>query len=123
MARPVRTAPAAVVARDAALRRLRRVRRALAAGTVLLAVALAVLASRGFSGHAAAATHVLTTPTKTHALRRTAANHRSTARPASSRKRHASGKRLSQPSAPPAAAHTTPGPTPPPAPVVTGGGS
>jgi hypothetical protein len=119
MPRPVRTPPA-VVARDAALRRLRRVRRALATGTVLLALALAVLAGRGFSGHAAAATHVVITPiTKTDAARRTGTSHRSAARPASSRNLKRSEKRLSKPSAPPVSAQTTP--TTAPAPVVSGG--
>jgi hypothetical protein len=113
--------PPAVAARDAALRRLRRVRRAIATGTGLLAVALTVLASRGFPGHTpTAAAHAAGTPdTKTHALRRPATDHRLAARPATSGNRHRSRKRLAQPAAPPATAQTTT--TTAPAPVVSGG--
>jgi hypothetical protein len=120
MARALATRPA-VVARDAALRRLRRVRRAIATGTGLLAVVLTVLASRGFPGHTStAAAHVAGTPdTKTHALPRVRTGQRLAARPVTSGNRHQPQKRLARPAAPPATtqATTTTAPTP----VVSGG--
>jgi len=126
MTRSPRTPPA-VAARDAAVRRLRRVRRALVAGTVIVAVALTVLAARGFSGHAsAAAAHVkLTAGTTAHTKRHAAAAHHPVARFGSPEHRRPSHKRLSRPSAPPAAAQsattTTAAAAPAPAPVVSGG--
>src|ERR1700722_16068882 len=115
-----RTSPA-VVARDAALRRLRRVSRALAAGTGLLAVVLTALAARGFPGptSTAAALVVGTTSTKTHPARRAATSQPRAAPRAGSGHRRRSPKRLSRPSAPPAPPQTTA--TTAPAPTVSGG--
>jgi hypothetical protein len=103
------------------MRRLRRVRRALVAGTVIVAVALTVLAARGFSGHAsAAAQHLTLTPSGTaQATRRPAAAHRAVARRARPEHRRRFRKGLSPPSAPPAAAQSTT--TTSPAPVISGG--
>jgi hypothetical protein len=122
-----RRTPPAIAARDAALRRLSRVKRALAAGTLVLAVALTALAARGFSGHTStAAAHVAgTSSTKTHAARRTTTRNPQAVRHDRSGHAQRSTKRLSRPSAPPATAQTTtttaPAPTTAPTTTVSGG--
>src|ERR1700689_4572437 len=95
-----RRTPPAVAARDAALRRLRQVKRTIAAGTVVLAVILTALAARGFSGHTpTAAAHVVgtssTTTHLTHTTRRAAPRTPAAARRGRSGHNRRPAKRLS----------------------------